>query len=142
MTNSTLLILLSIGLGAGMLSGFVGIGGGVVIVPALVFLLGLSQHEAQGTSLFVLIMPVVFLALTNYWKTGNVNWKYGLIIAIAFIIGGFFGSKLSLKLSPQIVKLAFGLLMAYVSFQLIFCILNPKLSFENQNCYKSHRMNY
>lgn len=120
MTNSTLLILLSIGLGAGMLSGFVGIGGGVVIVPALVFLLGLSQHEAQGTSLFVLVMPVVFLALTNYWKTGNVNWKYGLIIAIAFIIGGYFGSKLSLKLSPQIVKLAFGLLMAYVSFQLIF----------------------
>ena len=120
MTNSTLLILLSIGLGAGLLSGFVGIGGGVVIVPALVFLLGLSQHEAQGTSLFVLVMPVVFLALTNYWKTGNVNWKYGLIIAIAFIIGGYFGSKLSLKLSPQIVKLVFGLLMAYVSFQLIF----------------------
>jgi uncharacterized membrane protein YfcA len=120
MTNSTLLILLSIGLGAGMLSGFVGIGGGVIIVPALVFLLGLSQHEAQGTSLFVLVMPVVFLALTNYWKTGNVNWKYGLIIAIAFIIGGYFGSKLSLKLSPQIVKLVFGLLMAYVSFQLIF----------------------
>ena len=123
MTNSTLLILLSIGLGAGLLSGFVGIGGGVVIVPALVFLLGLSQHEAQGTSLFVLVMPVVFLALTNYWKTGNVNWKYGLIIAIAFIIGGYFGSKLSLKLSPQIVKLVFGLLMAYVSFQLIFSFI-------------------
>lgn len=120
MTNTTLLILLSIGLGAGMLSGFVGIGGGVIIVPALVFLLGLSQHEAQGTSLFVLVMPVVFLALTNYWKTGNINWKYGLIIALAFVIGGYFGSKLSLKLSPQIVKLVFGLLMAYVSFQLIF----------------------
>ena len=103
-----------------MLSGFVGIGGGVIIVPALVFLLGLSQHEAQGTSLFVLVMPVVFLALTNYWKTGNVNWKYGLIIALAFVIGGYFGSKLSLKLSPQFVKLAFGLIMAYVSFQLIF----------------------
>lgn len=120
MSNTTLLILLSIGLGAGMLSGFVGIGGGVIIVPALVFLLGLSQHEAQGTSLFVLVMPVVFLALTNYWKTGNVNWKYGLIIALAFVIGGYFGSKLSLKLSPQFVKLAFGLIMAYVSFQLIF----------------------
>lgn len=120
MTNTTLLILLSIGLGAGMLSGFVGIGGGVIIVPALVFLIGLSQHEAQGTSLFVLVMPVVFLALTNYWKTGNVNWKYGLIIALAFVIGGYFGSKLSLKLSPQFVKLAFGLIMAYVSFQLIF----------------------
>lgn len=120
MTNTTLLILLSIGLGAGMLSGFVGIGGGVIIVPALVFLLGLSQHEARGTSLFVLVMPAVFLALTNYWKTGNVNWKYGLIIALAFVIGGYFGSKLSLKLSPQFVKLAFGLIMAYVSFQLIF----------------------
>jgi uncharacterized membrane protein YfcA len=120
MTNTTLLILLTIGLGAGMLSGFVGIGGGVIIVPALVFLLGLSQHEAQGTSLFVLVMPVVFLALTNYWKTGNVNWKYGLIIALAFVIGGYFGSKLSLKLSPQFVKLAFGLIMAYVSIQLIF----------------------
>lgn len=120
MSNTTLLILLSIGLGAGMLSGFVGIGGGVIIVPALVFLLGLSQHEAQGTSLFVLVMPVVFLALTNYWKTGNVNWKYGLIIALAFVIGGYFGSKLSLKLPPQFVKLAFGLIMAYVSFQLIF----------------------
>ena len=91
-----------------------------IIVPALVFLLGLSQHEAQGTSLFVLVMPVVFLALTNYWKTGNVNWKYGLIIALAFVIGGYFGSKLSLKLSPQFVKLAFGIIMAYVSFQLIF----------------------
>jgi uncharacterized membrane protein YfcA len=120
MTNTNLLILLSIGLSAGILSGFVGVGGGVIIVPALVFLMGLSQHEAQGTSLFVLVMPVVFLAMNNYWKTGNVNWKYGLVIAISFVIGGYFGSKLSLKLSPNIVKLIFGLIMAYVSFKLIF----------------------
>lgn len=119
MTTSTVLILLSIGLMAGILSGFVGIGGGVVIVPALVFTLGLSQHEAQGTSLFVLMMPVVLLAVINYWKAGNVNWKFGLIVAGAFVIGGFIGSKLSLKLSPGIVKLVFGILMAYISFKMI-----------------------
>jgi uncharacterized membrane protein YfcA len=115
----TILILSVIGLLAGMLSGFVGVGGGVIIVPALVFFLGLTQHEAQGTSLFVLMMPVVSLAVFNYWKAGNVNWKFGLIIASTFVIGGFIGSKLSLRLSPGIVKLMFGIFMAYVSFKLI-----------------------
>jgi len=104
---------------AGILSGFVGIGGGVIIVPALVFALGLSQHEAQGTSLFVLMMPVVLLSVINYWKAGNVNWKFGLLIAVAFVIGGYIGSKLSLKLSPGIVKLIFGVIMAFLSFRLI-----------------------
>lgn len=119
MTSATILILLSIGVMAGILSGFVGIGGGVIIVPALVFALGLSQHEAQGTSLFVLMMPVVLLSVINYWKAGNVNWKFGLLIAIAFVIGGYIGSKLSLKLSPGIVKLIFGVIMAFLSFRLI-----------------------
>ena len=108
-----------IGVFAGILSGFVGVGGGIIIVPGLVFLLGLTQHEAQGTSLFVLAMPVVWLALINYWKDGNVQWKFGLIVAITFFIGAFFGSKLSLKLNPNIVKLLFGILMALVSFKLI-----------------------
>jgi len=119
MTSATILILLSIGVMAGILSGFVGIGGGVIIVPALVFALGLSQHEAQGTSLFVLMMPVVLLSVINYWKAGNVNWKFGLLIAVAFVIGGYIGSKLSLKLSPGIVKLIFGVIMAFLSFRLI-----------------------
>jgi uncharacterized membrane protein YfcA len=119
MSSSTILILLVIGLFAGMLSGFVGVGGGVVIVPALMLTLGLSQHEAQGTSLFVLMMPVVFLAVMNYWKSGNVNWKFGLIIAVSFVVGGFIGSKLSLRLSPSIVKMVFGVLMAYLSIRLI-----------------------
>jgi uncharacterized protein len=119
MTSTTILILLGIGLMAGILSGFVGIGGGIVIVPALMLTLGLTQHQAQGTSLFVLMMPVVFLAVVNYWKAGNVNWKFGLIIAIAFVIGGYVGSTLSLRLSPAVVKLVFGILMAYLSFRLI-----------------------
>jgi uncharacterized membrane protein YfcA len=119
MSVQTILILTLIGLAAGMLSGMVGIGGGVVIVPALVFLLGLSQHQAQGTSLFILSLPVLILAVFNYWRTGNVNWRFGLVIASTFVIGAFLGSKLTLRIPEAWVKLIFGLLMAYVSFQLI-----------------------
>lgn len=130
MSTSTILILICIGLAAGMLSGFVGIGGGIIIVPALVFFLGLTQYQAQGTSLFVLALPVVILAVMNYWKTNNVNWQFGLIIAISFVLGGYLGSKLSLKLSPSIVKLIFGAIMAYVSVRLILSGFNT-LKHEN-----------
>ena len=119
MSPQTILILCFIGIAAGLLSGLVGIGGGVIIVPALVFVLGLSQHQAQGTSLFVLSLPVLLLAVYNYWNSGNVNWRYGLLIASTFMIGAFLGSKLSLKLPVHWVKLIFGLFMAYVSIQLI-----------------------
>ena len=119
MTLQSILILASIGIFAGMLSGFVGVGGGIIIVPGLVFLLGLTQHEAQGTSLFVLAMPVVWLGLMNDWKDGKVQWKYGLVVAITFFVGAYFGSKLSLRLSPSLVKFLFGILMALVSIKLI-----------------------
>ena len=119
MTVQTILMLSSIGIFAGVLSGFVGVGGGIIIVPGLVFLLGLTQHEAQGTSLFVLAMPVVWLGLINYWKDGNVQWRFGLIVAITFFVGAYFGSKLSLKLNPNVVKFIFGILMALVSIKLI-----------------------
>lgn len=130
MSPSTILILVLIGLSAGILSGFIGIGGGVIIVPALVFFLSLTQHQAQGTSLFVLVMPVVILGLMNYWKTNNVNWQFGLVIAVAFAIGGYFGSKLSLKISPNVVKLVFGFIMAIISFRLILSGFN---SYQNEN---------
>ena len=107
MTPQTIFMLVSIGLFAGLLSGFVGVGGGIIIVPALVFLLGLTQHQAQGTSLFVLMLPVVSFAVLNYWKSGNVKWEYGLVIAMTFIVGAFLGSKLSLKISPGLVQLIF-----------------------------------
>lgn len=119
MTSQTVLYLVLIGLISGVLSGLVGVGGGIIIVPALVFLTGLTQHQAQGTSLFVLSLPVVLLGMIQYWNTGNVNWKYGLVIAFTFVIGAFFGSKLSLKLSPSIVKLVFGMITAYVSIKLM-----------------------
>ncbi len=119
MTTQAIIILVLIGISAGVLSGFVGVGGGIVIVPALIYFMGFTQHQAQGTSLFVLVLPVVFLAMMNYWKTDNVNWKFGLVIASTFLIGGYVGSKLALRLSPGVVKLVFGLIMAYVSFRLV-----------------------
>lgn len=119
MDTNTLIILVSIGMLAGILSGFVGVGGGILIVPALVYFLGLTQHQAQGTSLFILLLPVGIFAVMNYWKTGNVNWKFGLIIACTFLIGGYIGSKLALKLSPALVKFIFGIIMAYASFRLM-----------------------
>lgn len=119
MTLQTILILVVIGISAGILSGFVGVGGGVIIVPALVFFLGLTQHQAQGTSLFILLLPVGILAVMNYAKSSNINWSYGIVIALTFVVGGYIGSKLSLKLSPAYVKFIFGIIMAIVSFKLI-----------------------
>lgn len=119
MDTQTIIILVVIGILAGILSGFVGVGGGVIIVPALMYALSMSQHEAQGTSLFILLLPVGILAVNNYWRTGNVNWKFGLIVAMTFVIGGYIGSKIALRISPAIVKLVFGVIMAYVSFKMI-----------------------
>jgi uncharacterized protein len=129
MEQQTVLLLVFIGILAGVLSGFVGIGGGIIIVPALVYVIGMTQHQAQGTSLFILMLPVVSLAVLNYWKSGNVNWKFGLIIAIAFVVGGYIGSKLSLRLSPSIVKLAFGVVLALLSIRMILSGIN---SFSNE----------
>lgn len=120
MSITLLITLILIGFVAGGLSGFVGIGGGVIIVPALVYILGLSQHEAQGTSLLLMLPPIGILAVMNYYRAGQLNWTYGIIIAAAFIAGGYFGSKISLKLSPGLIKLCFGVLMAYVAITMIW----------------------
>ena len=119
MDISTLIILILIGLFAGALSGFVGVGGGIIIVPALVYVLGLSQFEAQGTSLLLMLPPIGILAALNYYQSGAVNWKYALVIAIAFVAGGYFGSKFALKLDEALVKLIFGLLMLLVAIKMI-----------------------
>ena len=131
MPLQTTLILVLIGLIAGFLSGFVGVGGGIVIVPALVYFLGFSQHTAQGTSLFILLLPVGFLAVMNYYKTANINWKFGLIIAVCFVFGGYIGSKLAIKISPSLVRIIFGLVMAYISILMIFSGYNSFISNES-----------
>ena len=119
MSVTTVFLLALIGLLAGVLSGFVGIGGGVVMVPALVMLLGYSQHQAQGTSLAVLVLPVVVLAVRNYCKAGMIDPKMVAVIAVAFVVGGYFGSKWSLSLPTETVKRVFGVLMLLISVKLI-----------------------
>lgn len=118
-TNSALLLLL-VGLMAGVLSGFVGVGGGIIMVPALVWLLGYSQHQAQGTSLAVLMLPVVFLAVRNYYKAGVIEPKVVGLIAIAFVFGSYFGSKWSLALPMDTVRRIFGAITLLVALKLIF----------------------
>lgn len=119
MDFNTLLALLLIGMAAGVLGGFIGVGGGVIIVPGLVFFLGLSQHAAQGTSLTMMLPPIAILAVMNYYKAGQVNIKYGMILAGAFVIGAYFGSKLSLKLPPEKVKFFFGVFMLVVAIRMV-----------------------
>ena len=114
-----ILALIIIGIAAGVLSGMFGVGGGIIIVPALVFFLGMTQHQAQGTSLGLMLLPIGILAAWNYYKTGNLNIKYGLIIAGAFVLGGYFGSKMSLGISEVWLKRAFGILMLFIAVKMI-----------------------
>lgn len=120
MNLGTILILVAIGIAAGILSGFVGVGGGMVIVPALIYFLGLTQFQAQGTSLAMMIPPIGILAVMNYWKADSVNLDYAIVIAITFVIGGYIGSKLALRLPEAKVKLIFGLIMFYASIRMIW----------------------
>ena len=120
MDTNTLIILLLVGLFAGFASGMVGIGGGIVIVPALVYFLSLSQHQAQGVSIGMLLMPVGFLAAYNYYKQGNLNFNYSLIIGITFIAGAYFGSKVSLALDPSLMRRIFGVVILLIALKMIF----------------------
>tara|TARA_B100000780_G_C21121269_1_gene454239 strand:- start:3419 stop:3793 length:375 start_codon:yes stop_codon:yes gene_type:complete len=114
------LILLAIGIAAGTLSGMFGVGGGVIIVPALIFFLGMSQHQAQGTSLGLMLLPIGILAAWNYYKTGNLDIKAGLLVAAGFVVGGYLGSKLSLSINELTLKRIFGVLMLVIALRIIF----------------------
>ncbi|MCB0375866.1 MAG: sulfite exporter TauE/SafE family protein [Sinomicrobium sp.] len=120
MNTQIIIFLLLIGILAGVLSGLVGVGGGIVMVPLLVLLMGFSQHQAQGTSLAALLPPVTLLAVLNYYKSGYINWKYALIIAAAFIIGGYFGSKIAIAIDQRMLKKVFGGVMLIVAVKMIF----------------------
>lgn len=115
-----IVILLIIGFIAGVLSGFVGLGGGVVIVPALVLFMGMSQHDSQGTALAMMLPPIGILAVMNYYKNGYVNMKFALILAAAFIVGGYFGSKFAIALPSDQIKKIFGIFILLISLKMIF----------------------
>lgn len=119
MTISTMFLLLCIGLLAGILSGLVGVGGGIIMIPLLV-MMGMSQHQSQGTSLAVLAVPVTAIAAFNYYKEGYVDWKYAAVIAVFFVIGGYIGSKFAVQIDQKILKKIFGIILLFVAGKLIF----------------------
>ena len=120
MTIQILLILLAVGLAAGFLSGMVGIGGGIIIVPVLVYFLGFTQHQAQGTTLFMFLLPIGILGVMNYHKQGYVDYKTGLIICTTFIFGSYFGSKLSISFDQKTVKQIFGAIIILLGAKMLF----------------------
>lgn len=120
MNLTQLIILIAIGIISGLLSGIFGIGGAIIVIPALVFILGLSQHDAQGTSLAFMVPPVGILATWNYWKAGHVNWKIALVLSLTFVIGAYLGSQFSLNIPDKMLRRLFGFLMILMAIKLIF----------------------
>lgn len=118
MTNILLYIFL--GLVAGLLSGLVGIGGGVLIVPALIFWFGLSQHEAQGTTLALLVPPIGLLGAWTYYRQGYVDLKIAAFVCLGFFFGGLFGAKLAIGLSNAILEKVFGIAILAIALKMIF----------------------
>ncbi len=115
-----LIILLLVGLAAGILGGMMGVGGGIIVIPALMFFLGLTQKEAIATSVAFMLAPTGLLAFINYYKAGLVNVKYAVILTIAFFVGAYFGSTWAIKMPVETLKKLFGILLLLVGFKLIF----------------------
>jgi uncharacterized membrane protein YfcA len=119
-TTTTVLILLAIGLFSGMLGGLVGIGGGIVLVPALIYILGFSQLNAQGISLALIMFPVGVLGVINYYKQGHIDFNIVFILAIGFVIGSFLGSKFAMNIPQAFVKKCFAMLMIVIAIKMLF----------------------
>lgn len=122
MDLSIILILGIVGLLAGIFSGMFGVGGGVIMVPLMVFALGYTQYQAQGTSLAVLAVPVTFLAAYTYHKSGEspINYQYALIIAACFVLGGYFGTKIAVSINEVLLKRLFSVLLIVVAVKMFF----------------------
>jgi uncharacterized membrane protein YfcA len=124
MTTQIVLMVLTIGLAAGVLSGLVGVGGGIIMVPALVFFMSYTQHQAQGTSLAVLTLPVVILASVYYYnqceKLGTpIDLRVVGLLCIGFFVGAYFGSKIALAIDRESLKKIFAVILFYTAFKML-----------------------
>jgi len=119
MTFQTIVLVMCIGLAAGMLSGLIGIGGGIIMVPMLL-LMGFTQQQAQGTSLAALLPPVTLFAVINYHKAGFIDWRYAILISLVFVVGGYFGSKIAVNIDQRTLKKIFGFVLLVVAGKMIF----------------------
>ncbi|HHE32749.1 MAG TPA: sulfite exporter TauE/SafE family protein [Chlorobaculum parvum] len=116
-----LIMLFIIGLAAGLLSGMFGVGGGVIIVPALVFFFGMNQQTANGTSLIALLLPVGLLGVLEYYRSGNIamqNIWFGLTIALGLFVGAFFGATLAIEVSSELLRRLFAVFLVFVAIRL------------------------
>lgn len=113
-------LLIVIGLVAGLLGGLLGIGGAVVIIPALVLILGYSQYEAQGTTLLMLVLPISSLAAWYYYKNGFVDVKAALVLAVTFLAGSFFGAKLAVHIPVEFLKKVFAIILIVIAVKMLF----------------------
>ena len=120
MDMTTILLLIIIGLVAGTLGGMVGLGGGIILIPALILIMKLDQQTAQGTSIAVMLPPIGLFAVYNYYKAGYVNLKYAFVIAMAFMVGGYFGSSLALKLSADVMRKVFSIVLVVIAIKMFF----------------------
>lgn len=111
---------LILGLITGIFGGLLGIGGATVVVPVLVFLFGFSQHQAQGTILAAMIPPIGLLAAMRYYQAGHVNIQAAVLIAIGFLIGGYFGARIVEFIPEVVLKKAFGVFLLLIAMRMIF----------------------
>jgi uncharacterized membrane protein YfcA len=119
----TIILVLLLGVVAGVLLGLLGIGGGIVLVPAMVHLLRMDQHLAQGTSLFILLPPIGLGALRQYWKAGNVDLRAGILCAIGMILGAWAGGLIAVPMSTPALKALFG---GYLMFSAVLLWMKAK----------------
>lgn len=120
MSITTIILLVIIGIAAGMLSSMVGVGGGLIVVPSLVFIFGFSQKMAQGTSLAMLLPPIGILAVYIYHKQGNVSWPFAVILILSFVLGAYIGAKWVQGINTITVKRVFAVFMIVVSIKYLF----------------------
>lgn len=120
MSLQVIIILLLVGLAAGIMGGLVGVGGGIIIVPSLIYFLSFSQKEAQGTSLGILLLPVGILGVLQYYKAGFIDMRSVWLVSFGFLLGSYFGSKIALSLPQDTVKKIFAVLMILISLKMLF----------------------
>ncbi len=114
-----LFLFLGLGLGVGALSGLIGIGGGVLITPALIYWFGFSQHNAQGTTLALLVPPIGLLGAWTYFEQGHVDLKAAALICLGFVVGGFIGAKVAVDLPEQFLRQVFGVSLILVGIRMV-----------------------
>jgi uncharacterized membrane protein YfcA len=120
MSGATLLILAVMGLAAGFLGGMIGLGGAIILIPAMVMFLSMDQRMAQGTTIAIMLPPIGIFAAFNYYKAGYVNIKYALVIAIVFTIGGYLGSKVALNVPVTVLKKIFAVVLVLIAAKMVF----------------------